>query len=169
MSFFYNHLSLPPYTFVEQQLSSISNSNQMELTLQQNQTVLSFFDKYNDCNVPAMLDLFTGDGTVMYAPLGESGYGPAREVGQVIWGMLVDCFANLRNTLHSSQFNEEGNIVCRLNIAGDQVKDFAEISNKGLSFDTEHIFVFELDENNQIQHLKIIWNHDELRKQLGAA
>lgn len=141
----------------------------MEITLQQNQTILSFFSKYNESDVPAMLDLFAADGTVLYAPLGESGYGPAREVGAVIWGMLVDCFANLQNIIHSSQLNEDGHIVCRLSISGDQVKNFAEIQNKGLSFDSEHIFVFELNPENQIQHVKIVWNHNELRKQLGAA
>ncbi|MEM7659839.1 MAG: nuclear transport factor 2 family protein [Bacteroidota bacterium] len=141
----------------------------MPITLQQNQAMLQFFAAYNDCDVPTMLDSFSPQGTVMYAPLGESGYGPAREVGKVIWGMLVDCFANLRNELHASQLNEAGEIVCRLSIAGDQVKDFAEIKNKGFSFEEEHIFVFRLNPTHQIEHLKITWNHDSLRRQLGAA
>lgn len=141
----------------------------MPITLQQNKTILQFFDAYNEGDTSAMLDQFTPNGTILYAPMGESGFGQAREVGKVIWGMLIDCFANLQNTLHSTEIDENGELVCRLNISGDQVKDFAEIKNKGLSFDSGHIFVFKLDPQNQIEHLKISWDHDDLRTQLGAA
>lgn len=141
----------------------------MEAVLKQQKTILSFFDAYNDNSVPAMLEHFEEGGTVLYAPLGESGYGPAREVGKVIWGMLVDCFANLKNTLHTTEVNEDGDLVCTLNISGDQQKDFAEIKNKGMSFDSEHIFIFRLNPAGKISHLKISWNHNDLRKQLGAA
>ncbi|RMG58266.1 MAG: nuclear transport factor 2 family protein [Bacteroidetes bacterium] len=141
----------------------------MPLTLAQNQTVMQFMAAYNAGDVPAMLALFAPAGTVLYAPLGESGFGPAREVGKAIWELVMGSFAPLHGELITSELTEAGEIMCRLRISGTQVQDFGEIPNRGLSFQEDHIFVFRLDPDHRIAHLKTVWNHDSLRRQLGAA
>ena len=41
-------------------------------------------------------------------------------------------------------------------------------TSKGLKFDSDHIFIFHLDDNNKIDHVRIQWNHEDFKRQLGA-
>jgi len=53
-------------------------------------------------------------------------------------------------------------------ICGTQAKDFADIPNKGLRFESDHIFIFHLNDENKIDNIKVSWNHADFKKQLGS-
>ena len=84
-----------------------------------------------------------------------------------MWNYLIDCFPDLDNTVHSVS-HEEGKIVAKVSIRGTQAKDFAGITSKNLSFDSEHIFVFTLNESNEIRHIDVTWDHADFQRQLGS-
>ena len=53
-------------------------------------------------------------------------------------------------------------------IRGTQAKDFADIKSKGQHFESDHIFIFHLDENNKIDHVRIQWNHEDFKTATGS-
>ena len=79
---------------------------------------------------------------------------------------LIASFPDIDNTVHSIK-TEHGMIRCLVSIRGTQAKDFAGIVNNGGSFDSEHIFIFQLNENHQIKHLEIDWDHADFVAQLS--
>jgi predicted ester cyclase len=78
---------------------------------------------------------------------------------------LIDCFPNLDNTVDTMQVEDEA-VTCRVVIFGTQEKEFLGLPSKGLRFETEHIFVFQFDENDQITDLTIDWDHPSFVEQL---
>ncbi len=135
------------------------------LTLEKNICV-DFMKAYQEQHIDQMISLCDPLSTVSFGPLGDEGKGKIHELGRGLWTMLTECFPNLDNTVHSL-VAEEGKIKCIVSIRGTQVKDFAGIINKGCTFDSEHIFVFELDEVQKIKHLDIQWDHPDFVKQLS--
>jgi hypothetical protein len=117
--------------------------------------------------VKAMLSLFSEESIVSFTPLGDSGKGKVKELGQSIWSMLLQSFPNLKNELIKSRFESTGNLICELNFQGKQVADFADIKNKAEEFDTDHIFIFKFDENGLINEMSVTWDHDDLVRQLS--
>ncbi len=85
-----------------------------------------------------------------------------------VYGTLIECFPDIDNTVHSI-VAKDGTIECVVSIRGQQAKDFAGITSKGCTFDCEHIFVFQLNDELSIQHIDIEWNHADLVNQLSAS
>lgn len=108
------------------------------------------------------------DGTVEFIPLGDAFKGKIGELGKSIWGALLECFPDIDNTLDAAVAEDEHTVRCQVVIRGTQAKDFADIQNKGKHFDSDHIFVFHLNDDNKIDHITIEWNHQDFKKQLGA-
>ena len=127
---------------------------------------VDFMKAYQDQNVDQMINLCDPKSTVWFRPLGEEGKGKIHELGKGLWEALIDSFPDIDNTIHSITA-ENGNIRCIVSIRGTQKKDFAGIANKGGSFDSEHIFVFQLDDQQSIQHLEISWDHADFVVQLS--
>ncbi len=128
---------------------------------------VDFMKAYQDQEVEAMILLCNDKATVHFKPLGEHGLGTVRQLGRNLWSSLIDCFPDIGNTVHSI-VSEEGNVLCRVSIAGTQLKEFAGIPSHGGRFDSEHIFVFELDDDHQIKHIDISWDHDDFVNQLAG-
>ncbi len=126
---------------------------------------VKFMKAYQDQNVERMIGYCDPNGTVCFRPLEDQGKGLIHELGKQLWMLLIDCFPDIDNTVHS-MLQENGKIFGRVSIRGTQVKDFAGIPSQGLKFDSEHIFVFTLDENHQIQHIDVDWDHADFQRQL---
>ena len=129
---------------------------------------VEFMFSYQQKNLDKMLSLCNLDGIVEFVPLGKDGVGKIGELGKAIWGGLMECFPDIDNTLDSAVAENENTVRCQVVIRGTQEKDFADIKSEGKHFDSDHIFIFRVNENNQIQHIHITWDHNDFKKQLGS-
>lgn len=129
-------------------------------------TAQAFFTRYNDRDVPAMIELFKPEATIEYVPFALS--GPVEQIGPGSWGVLLDAFPNLRNEVNSVRSSADGRFVhVDVNIKGTQSKDAFGVESKGLSYDVRHLFVFEFDEDGDITYLTSFWDNAEWYRQLG--
>lgn len=146
----------------------------METAIQQQQQLslknacVEFMFAYQQRNVEKMLSFCNPEGTVYFEPLGEAGHGKIFELGKGLWSGLIDCFPNIDNTLDAAVAEDESTVRCQVVIRGTQIKDFADVPNKGLSFDSDHIFIFRLNPDNKIDSIHINWDHTDFKKQLGS-
>lgn len=127
---------------------------------------VEFMKAYQEQKVDKMISFCDPESTISFKPLGGNGKGKIHDLGKGLWSTLVECFPDIDNTVHSL-VAEDGKIKCTVSIRGTQSQDFAGIISKGGSFDSEHIFVFELDAGNKIKHLDIDWDHADFVKQLS--
>jgi|SRR6218665_61902 len=126
-----------------------------------------FMFSYQRRDVAGMLDYCSGDATIHFLPLGDAGNGKVRELGKAIWEGLIASFPDLDNTVDLTVATDNDDIRCQVVIRGTQAADFADIQNKGLHFESDHIFIFRLNDADQIEHISIEWDHADLKKQLG--
>lgn len=129
---------------------------------------VQFMFAYQQKSVEKMLAVCDPEGTVNFIPLGEGGRGTIGELGKGIWTALIDCFPDIDNTLDAAVAEDDGTVRCQVVIRGTQAKDFAGITNKGQHFDSDHIFIFHLNEAGKIDHIQVEWNHEDFQRQLGS-
>jgi predicted ester cyclase len=115
-----------------------------------------------------MLSFCDPDGLVEFIPMGNDGKGKIGELGKALWGGLLESFPDIDNTLDAAVAEGENNVKCKVIIRGTQQRDFADIPTKGLHFESDHIFIFHFNDENKIDHIKIQWNHEDFKKQLGS-
>ncbi|WP_153797720.1 nuclear transport factor 2 family protein [Foetidibacter luteolus] len=139
---------------------------QQELSLKN--ACVAFMFAYQQKNIDKMMSLCNPEGEVHFTPMGDAGKGKIGELGKTIWTMLIDCFPDIDNTLDAAVAEDEYTVRCQVVIRGTQKKDFAGIVSKGLQFDSDHIFIFHLDDNNKIDSIQITWNHEDFKRQLGS-
>lgn len=147
-------------------MSNTTTQLQQELSLKN--ACVEFMFAYQQKNLAKMLSLCNTDGIVEFVPLGKEGVGKIGELGKTIWGGLMECFPDIDNTLDSAVAEDANTVRCQVVIRGTQAKDFADIKNYGKHFDSDHIFIFRLNEQNKIEHINITWDHDDFKKQLGS-
>lgn len=129
-------------------------------------TAQAFFDRYNNKDVPAMIELFRPEATIEYVPFALS--GPVEQIGPGSWGVLIDAFLNLRNEVHSVRPSTDGRFVhVDVNIKGTQAKNAFGVESKGRPYDLRHLFVFEFNEEREIIYLTSFWDNAEWYRQLG--
>jgi predicted ester cyclase len=128
---------------------------------------LAFFSAYQDMDTARMIQLATPDATVHFQPMGNDGKGSFWEFGKGVWQLLIDCFPDLDNTVDSLT-TQDDTVVANVAIFGTQAQDFLGITNKGLRFNSDHVFVFRFNDDDRITHLDISWDHAGFSKQLGA-
>lgn len=128
-------------------------------------TCIEFFSAYQDLDTERMIELATPDATVHFEPLGDDGKGLFREFGKVVWGLLMDCFPDLDNTVDTLSVDGD-RITCKVDIFGTQAKEFMGITSQGLRFESDHVFIFQFDQKDQITDLKISWDHARFISQL---
>jgi len=158
LSKIYHRLKIKTMTTIAAEQKALSLKN----------ACVEFMFAYQQRSVEKMLSFCDPEGTVFFEPLGEGGHGKIYELGKAIWSGLIDSFPNIDNTLDAAVATEEDTVQCQVVIRGKQSKDFADIPSKGLSFDSDHIFIFRLNPDNKIVHIHINWNHADFKKQLGA-
>ena len=128
---------------------------------------VEFMFAYQQRNVEKMLSFCNEDGEVWFTPLGEGGKGKIGELGRGLWTALIDAFPDIDNTVDATIAEDGESIRCQVVISGTQAKDFAGIENKGKKFDSDHIFIFHLDEENKIDRIHITWDHADFQRQLS--
>ena len=127
---------------------------------------VQFMFAYQKKDVDLMMTFCDPDGEIFFKPLGEAGIGTIGELGKNLWTMLIDCFPDIHNTVDAI-VSEGDQVRCQVLISGTQEKDFAGIENKGGHFDSDHIFIFRLNEDNLIDRIEIEWDHEDFVKQLS--
>jgi steroid delta-isomerase-like uncharacterized protein len=126
----------------------------------------TFFVRYNDQNVPAMVDLFSPGGIVEYVPLHLE--GPATEVGPGSWGVLIDAFPDLHNEVQSVTISADGKAAfVDVFIGGKQAKDAFGIINQGKAYWLRHLFAFHFDAEGKISRVTSYWDSVDWYTQLG--
>lgn len=113
-----------------------------------------------------MLENCSKEGTVSFLPLGKDGKGKIQETGKAIWTALIDSFPTLDNTINSV-VTENGKVKCEVTFHGKQEKDFGGLPSRGKSFEEDHIFIFQIDDDGFIDDISINWNHSSLVAQLA--
>ncbi|HEV8503883.1 MAG TPA: ester cyclase [Chitinophagaceae bacterium] len=139
---------------------------QHELSLKN--ACVEFMFAYQQRNVEKMLSFCDSNGEIHFEPLGDGGHGKIYELGKGIWSALIDSFPDIDNTLDAAVAENENIIHCQVLISGTQAKDFADIPSKGLRFESDHIFIFRLNDKNKIDDIRVSWNHADLKRQLGS-
>ena len=127
---------------------------------------VQFMFAYQIKDVPLMISLCDPEGEVYFKPLGENGKGKIGGLGRDLWTMLIECFPDIDNTVDAI-VSEGENVRCQVLISGTQAKDFAGIESKGKHFDSDHIFIFHLNNKNKIDRIEVEWNHADFVKQLS--
>lgn len=130
-------------------------------------TCIEFFSAYQDMDTERMINLATPDATIWFKPLGDDGKGLFREFGKAVWGLLMDCFPDIDNTVDAMSLEGE-TITCKVVIFGTQQKEFMGLPSKGLRFESDHIFIFRFNDDDQITDLSINWNHESFVGQLSG-
>ncbi len=128
---------------------------------------VEFMFAYQQKNLEKMLSFCDTEGAVEFLPLGDTGKGKIGELGKAIWSALIESFPDIDNTLDAAVAEDENTVRCQVVIRGTQVKDFADIKNKGKHFDSDHIFVFHINDDNKIDHITINWKHEDFKRQLS--
>lgn len=144
------------------------NTLEQQQVLSLKNACVEFMFAYQQKNIDKMMRLCDPDGLVHFTPLGDAGKGKIGELGKGIWSALTDCFPDLDNTLDAAVAEDENTVRCQVVIRGTQAKDFADIPSKGLHFDSDHIFIFHLNDENKIDDIDITWDHADFKRQLGS-
>ena len=140
-------------------------NQQHELSLKN--ACVQFMFAYQQRNVDKMLSFCNPEGEIHFLPLGENRKGKIGDLGKALWTSLIDCFPDIDNTLDAAVAEEENTVRCQVVIRGTQEKDFAGIPNKGKHFDSDHIFIFHLNQQNKIDSIRVSWDHADFQKQLS--
>ena len=131
-------------------------------------TCVQFMFAYQQKNIEKMLSLCDPEGDIQFLPLGDAGVGKIGELGKAIWSGLIECFPDIDNTVDVALAEDNDMVRCQVVIRGTQAKDFADIKNKGKHFESDHIFIFHLNEESKINDISIQWDHEDLKRQLGS-
>ncbi|AQG82297.1 ester cyclase [Spirosoma montaniterrae] len=128
---------------------------------------IAFFTAYDDLDTARMIGLAAPDATVHFLPLGDAGKGSFWEFGKAVWDSLIDCFPDISNSVDSLT-TEDDTVTANVTIGGTQTNEFLGIPNKGLRFNSDHVFVFKFNDADQIQSLTINWDAASFARQLGS-
>ena len=128
---------------------------------------VNFMFAYQQRNTEKMLSFCNPDGAIFFKPMGEAGKGKIGELGKSIWTALIDCFPDIDNTVDAAIAEDGDSVRCQVVISGTQEKDFADIPHQGKHFDSDHIFIFHLNEEGKIDNIEVEWDHADLKRQLS--
>lgn len=146
----------------------MNTTTQQQQALSLKNACVGFIFAYQQKAVDKMLSFCEPEGQVHFLPLGEGGNGRIHELGKAIWMGLIDAFPDLDNTLDAAVAEGNNIVRCQVVIRGTQQKEFAGIPSKGEHFESDHIFIFHLNDNNKIDDISISWNHADFSRQLGS-
>lgn len=148
-------------------MTTETKNNETTQSLTRKGTCIEFFSAYQDHEYERMVSLCTANADVNFTPLGENGVGKVAELGKGLWAALMDSFPDIDNTIDTFEENDDA-IICKVSIFGTQAKDFAGIPSKGLRFESDHIFIFRFNDDDEITSIEITWNHESFCTQLGS-
>jgi hypothetical protein len=141
---------------------------EQQLQLSLKNKCVEFMFAYQQKSLSKMLSCCDPNGTVELLPMGEAGKGKIGELGKAIWGTLIESFPDIDNTLDAAVAEDANTVRCQVVIRGTQAKDFADIESKGKAFDSDHIFIFRLNNERKIDFISVEWDHADFKRQLGS-
>lgn len=113
-----------------------------------------------------MIALFKPEGVVEYVPFALA--GPVEEVGPGSWGVLIDSFPDLTNTILSITGDESGRkAFVDVDISGTQEKEAFGVPSQGRAYTVRHLFVIETDASGLITRMTAFWDNVDWYRQLG--
>lgn len=138
------------------------------------ETVQKFFDAYRAHDVDAMVDLCTDNAVLNYVPvelwrrqLVLRGDGKVGVEGKMLWTGLIDAFPNLTNEVHRVMAGADGGVAAEVTLSGTQARDWGTIGNAGRHYSLEHLFVFNINDEGQIERVSAYWDGAWFFEQLG--
>ncbi|WP_299685637.1 ester cyclase [uncultured Tateyamaria sp.] len=126
----------------------------------------TLFDRYRAQDVPAMIEMFEPEGIVEYVPFALA--GPVEQVGPGSWGVLIDSFPNLSNTVHSITADASGRkAYVDVDVSGTQEKEAFGVPSRGHAYTVRHLFVLDTNDDGKITHMTAFWDNVDWFRQLG--
>ena len=130
-----------------------------------------FFDAYKNHDLETAVSLASADATFRYIPLGENGIGKVKGSERTTWqgiaSALITSFPDLSNDVKSLTIDNEGNAIVRVFIGGTQEKEILGIPSKGKYYNTEHLFILNINDQLEIQNITCFWDNWDWFQQIG--
>ncbi|GAA4274258.1 ester cyclase [Aquimarina gracilis] len=131
----------------------------------------SFFEAYKKHDLDTAVSYTTADATFRYVPLGENGVGKINAEKGTSWkgiaNALITAFPDLSNDVKSITVDNEGNAVVRVFIGGTQENEILGIPSQGKYYNTEHLFILKINDNNKIEDITCFWDNWDWFQQIG--
>lgn len=135
------------------------------------QVAQEFFNAYKNQDLDKAVSLATAEGTFRYVPLGENGIGKIKGDEGTTWkgiaNALITSFPDLTNDVKNITVDNEGNAIVRVFIGGIQEKDILGIPSRGKYYNTEHLFILNIDDNLKITSILSFWDNWDWFQQIG--
>lgn len=130
-----------------------------------------FFNAYKEHNLDAAVAFASKESTFRYVPLGDDGIGKIDATEGPTWkgiaNALISAFPDLSNEVKSITVDDEGNAIVRVFIAGTQQNDILGIPSKGKHYNTEHLFILQIDDDYKITDITCFWDNWNWFQQIG--
>jgi hypothetical protein len=130
------------------------------------EVVKAFFNAYNNQKPLEAIKYTAPNAKYNYVPLDNIAVGGFEQWAQVAEG-LIGSFPNLHNEIKSIKSDEDGTIYAEVWIGGKHEKDFGPLVAKGNDYWLEHFFIFNFNEQNEIENMKCYWDNYTWFKQLN--
>ena len=135
------------------------------------QVAQAFFEAYKNHDLNTAVSLATTEATFRYVPLGENGIGKINADEGTTWkgiaNALITAFPDLTNDVKSITVDNEGNAIVRVFIGGTQENDILGIPSKGKYYNTEHLFILNIDDTLKITDIICFWDNWDWFQQIG--
>ena len=137
-------------------------------------TVEAFFEAYRRHDTLSMVDLCTDNADFSYVPFEIwtkqrviRGDGKVATLARPMWEGLINSFPDLSNEVHSITASEDGKVAAVVSIGGHQEKAWGPIAPKGMKYWEPHAFIFDVNDDGQIESLTAYWDSASIYRQLG--
>lgn len=150
--------------------NNISN-NQASTINDKKKVASSFFEAYKKHDLDTAVSYATEQATFRYIPLGDNGTGKIDDSEGTTWkgiaGALIKGFPDLSNDIKSITVDDQGNAIVRVFIGGTQENEILGIPSKGRYYNTEHLFILKINDENKIEDITCFWDNWDWFQQIG--
>lgn len=138
-------------------------------------SVSEFLQAYDRHDVEGMVDACAESATIRYFAADnarrqriEYAQGFVRTVGKTWWTGAIDAVPDIRHRAKWIDADDQGNVVCEVEVGGKQAKHWNGITNVGGRFAATALFVFRVDLKGKIQRIAAYWDSLDLIQQLSV-
>ncbi|MEL6916635.1 MAG: nuclear transport factor 2 family protein [Bacteroidota bacterium] len=143
----------------------------MEKVENRKQVAEAFFNAYKNHNLDEAVSYTAPSATFRYVPLGENGMGKIDANEGTTWkgiaGALIGAFPDLTNDVKSITVDDQGNAIVRVFIGGTQENEILGIPSQGKYYNTEHLFILNINDQNKITDIICFWDNWDWFQQIG--
>ncbi len=135
------------------------------------QVATAFFEAYKNHNLDEAVSYAAHGATFRYVPLGENGIGKVDAEEGTTWkgiaNALITAFPDLTNDVKDISIDDQGNAIVRVFIGGTQEKEILGIPSHGKYYNTEHLFILKINDENKIESITSFWDNWDWFQQIG--